>query len=498
MTIEINDHVSSDPHYSLSKKISRGAIWITGASFITRIMNVASAIILARLLIPSDFGLMAIAMSVITISQSTTQTGFESALIQRKGDADSYLDTAWTIELCKFFLLYLIIFITAPLIALFFNEIRAIAIVRLLGISLIFQGLKNIGVVYLRKHLDFQKQFILDIIPLFVYIVFVITLAFYLVNVWALVWANVAMNITLCILSYAIHPYRPRFQFNYLKAKSLFNFGKWIFASSIIVMVKNQGVTMFIGKYLGIQLLGYYNRANAFSTALFAQLNEVVWKVGFPAYSKIQHQDERFRSAFIKTFYLLTFIGFPMVGGLYVLSYDFVHIILTDKWIHIVPLIKILCLKAALGFTNTPASIALQAMGKPSVSTKASFLSMVVLILLIYPMSSLLGIVGSALAILFSVIIISPILWYKIIATLNLTILEFVKPILFSGLVSMLMIAFIITVKNIYIGDIQLLEFCFLSISGIIVYLMGSYIIDRYMGYGVYHIISERIYAFKK
>ena len=152
----------------LSKKVRKGVLWISISSLTTRVLNVISAIILARILLPEDFGLMAIALSIISFSQGTTQTGFETALIQKKNSVAELLDTAWTIELFKNLTLFLIIFLLAPKLAVFFNEPRAILILRTISLSIVFQGLRNIGVVYFRKNLDFKKQFYLEIFPLII------------------------------------------------------------------------------------------------------------------------------------------------------------------------------------------------------------------------------------------------------------------------------------------------------------------------------------------
>ncbi|MFH1634925.1 MAG: lipopolysaccharide biosynthesis protein, partial [Chloroflexota bacterium] len=344
MTGNLDAGLDTKTDSSLSRKVSKGALWVTAASISARALNLVSAIILARLLAPEDFGLMAIAMAIIAFSQGTTQTGFESALIQKQEKPEDFLDTAWTFELARYLILFLIIFLAAPLFASFFKEPRAVAILRVISLSLVFQGLRNIGVVYFRKNLDFHKQFVLEIVPVMANICVVIPLAFSLRNVWALVWASLTTSFATCCISYVMHQYRPRLDFNIKRAKNLFNFGKWILGASIIVMIRDQGMTMFVGKFLGIPILGFFNRAGVFSTMIFQQISEIVWKVGYPAYSQLQQHPERFKQAYLKTLRLLTFIGIPMAGGLFVLSYDFVHLFLTDKWLPVVPLMQLLCL----------------------------------------------------------------------------------------------------------------------------------------------------------
>ena len=476
-----------------SKKVSKGVFWVTGATICARGLNLVSAIILARILAPEDFGLMAIAMAIITFSQQMTETGFQSALIQKQDRPEDFLNTAWTFDLAKYLFLFLIIFLTAPLFATFFKEPRAVAILRVISLSLVFQGLRNIGVVYFRKDLDFHKQFVFEIIPLIANICVVIPLAFILRNVWALVWATLASSFVTSLISYIMHPFRPHLEFEFRKAKELFNFGKWILGSSLVNITKVEGITMFVGRFLGMSELGFYNRAGAFSASIFTQVNEIVWRVGYPAYSQLQVDSERFKNAYLKTLQLLTFFGIPMAGGLFILSRDFVHLFLTDKWLPIVPLIQILCLQAILNFINTPAGIAFQASGRPSIGTKLSAFGVMVLIIFIYPLCSQWGITGVVASLFLSVLIPSPIIWYMVIKLMRGTFGEFFKPILISLINTGIMVFIILVIKERILTHVNIAEFFGLIFVGIITYLGFAYFLGRVMNYEVYKLIMQRI-----
>lgn len=482
---------------SLSKKVTKGALWVTAARICARSLNVVSAIILARLLAPEDFGLMAIAMAIVAFSQGTTATGFESALIQKQDRPGDFLNTAWTFELTRCLILFSAIFLAAPLLASFFKEPRAMAMLRVVSLSLVFQGLRNIGVVYFRKNLDFKKQFILDTVPVIAYISVAIPLAFFLRNVWALVWGSVTLGMATCLISYVMHPYRPRLDFSIKRAGNLFNFGKWILGSSILLMIRQQGMTMFVGKFLGMPVLGFYNRASAFSAIIFQQVSSIVWKVGYPAYSQLQLDPDRFKQAYLKTLQLLTFIGIPMAGGLFVLSEDFVHLFLTDKWLPIVPLMRILCLQAILRFINTPASIAFQAIGIPSIGTKISALGVIILVIIVYPLSSIWGAAGAVTSLFLSELILSPVIWYMAIKVIKYTFLEFFKPVLISLINTGIMVCVIIVMKNLIVMQVSFTGFFGLIFVGMFVYATMTFIFDKCVDYGTYNLIKQRIAILK-
>ncbi len=498
MPIKLEDNPGLGASRSLSSKVSKGALWVTAAGISARSLNLVSAVILARLLAPEDFGLMAIAMSIIAFSQGSTQTGFESALIQKQDRPEEFLNTAWTFELSRYLIIFIIIFLAAPWMALFFNEPRAMVILRVISISIIFQGLRNIGVVYFRKNLDFHKQFVLEIAPMVVYISLVIPLAYILGNVWALIWASLANQIFSCALSYVMHSYRPRLEFNAIKAMELFKFGRWILGSSIIVMIREQGMNMFIAKFLGIPMLGFYNRAGTFSNMIFQQVSEIVWKVGYPAYSELHVNPVRYKKAYLKTLKLLTFIGIPMAGGLFVLSWDFVHLFLTDKWLPIVPLMQILCLQAIFNFINTPAGIAFQASGKPAIGTRISTFGVITLIISIYPLSSRWGLMGAAFALLLSVLVTSPIIWFKAIQLMKCSLQEFFKPIVLPVMNTVIMGLSIYALKLYFLHQVNVGVLFVLILFGITIYVLNVFLLDRFMNYGMMELIKDSIYVLKQ
>ena len=495
MTYKLDAGLNIKIDRSLSKKVREGALWMTAASICAKGLNIISAIILARLLAPEDFGLMAIAMAIITFSQGTTSTGFEAALIQKQDRPEDFLNTAWTFELARHLILFLIIFLAAPLFASFFNEPRAVAILRVIALSLVFQGLRNIGVVYFKKNLDFKKQFVMEIVPLIAYVCVVIPLAFSLGNVWALVSASLMTSLATCFISYVMHHYRPRLDFSIKRVGNLFNFGKWILGTSILVMIKQQGMTMFVGKFFGIPILGFYNRAGVFSSMIFQQVSEVVWKVGYPAYSQLQNNPERFKQAYLKTLQLLTFIGIPMAGGLFVLSRDFVHLFLTDKWLPIVPLMQILCLQAILNFINTPAGIVFPALGIPSINTKISTLGVIILVILVYPLSSRWGVAGVVASLLLSTLITSPIVWHMATKVIKCTFFESFKPVLISLINTGFMVCAIIVMKHFINVQISFSGFIGLVFLGMFFYAAIGFIFDKFVGYGIYRLISKIIYS---
>ncbi|MBW2000976.1 MAG: oligosaccharide flippase family protein, partial [Deltaproteobacteria bacterium] len=147
----------------LSKKVIRGGIWVFALRFTNRGLGFVRTIILARLLAPSDFGLLGIAMLAIAALETFSQTGFQAALIQKKENVESYLDTAWTVSAVRGIMLFFILFFCAPIVAQFFKSPQATLVIKVIAISTLISGFRNIGILFFQKELEFNKQFIYEL-----------------------------------------------------------------------------------------------------------------------------------------------------------------------------------------------------------------------------------------------------------------------------------------------------------------------------------------------
>ena len=145
---------------TLSQRVARGGIWVSSLRIIERVLGFARTLILARILSPEDFGLFGITLLALSTLQTFSVTGVDKALIQKKGDIRSYLDTAWTIQALRGLLLGVILFAISPLVATFFNEPRATSLIQVVALAVIIRDFKSIGVVFFQKDIEFHKEFI--------------------------------------------------------------------------------------------------------------------------------------------------------------------------------------------------------------------------------------------------------------------------------------------------------------------------------------------------
>jgi len=386
----------------LKQKAIRGGLWVFVARVVGRGFSFLRLIILARLLAPEDFGLMGIALLSLATLETFSETGFQQALIQKKQKIEGYLNVTWTFQILRGIILFSLLFLIAPYAANFFGTALAVPLIRLIGVSLLLNGFVNVGVVYFRKDLEFNKQFFYELGTTLIDFVVAVTVAFILRSAWALAFGFVAGILMRLIMSYLLHPWRPKFDFNLEKMKELFGFGRWVLGSSVLIFLTLQGDDIFVGRFLGVAALGFYQLAYKISNLPATEISEVVARVTFPTYSKIQDDLGRLRKVYSQVFRGVIFISIFVAGLIFVFATPFTKIFLGEKWLPMVPAMRILVLAGLLRSIAATTGSIFYAVGQPEIETRWQLVHLLVLVLSIYPLAIRWGISGVASAILIS------------------------------------------------------------------------------------------------
>ncbi len=452
----------------LKQKAIRGGFWVFVARIVSRAFSFLRLIILVRLLAPEDFGLMGIALLSLATLETFSETGFNQALIQKQKVGKRDLDTAWTISLIRGCVLFLILFLAAPFLAIFFNSPQSGLVVRLIAFGLLFNGLINSGIVFFQKEIDFKKQFFYQLSGDLTDFIVAVSLALLWRNVWALVLGFLAGTLVRMAFSYFIHPYRPRWRWDFQKTKMLFQFGKWIFLANLIIFFLTQGDDAFVGKFLGVAALGFYQVAYRFSNLPATEITHVVSRVTFPTYSKLQKDLSQLREAYLNTLSLVSFIALPLAIGLFVLAPEVVKILLGDKWLPIVPVLRILSLFGIIrAITGVGGSVIL-AVGKPQLIAYVTSIQLAMMIGLIYPFSMRWNIAGVSLVV-FLVSLISLPAQHLIIKQIELGWGKWLKTLGPPVVASVLMALALGTIKY-FLRTTSLASLLLLIFLGMIVY----------------------------
>ncbi len=323
----------------LGVKVAGGAAWMLGFRFLQRFIGLLSTVILARLLIPEDFGIVAMAMTVYALVEMLGEFGFDIALIQKQQADRRHYDTAWTFNVIYRSLGALALAAASPFIAAAFDEPRLEAVMYVIALVAFVQGLENIGIVAFRKELRFNLEFNFRIAKKVIAFVVTVTLAFVFRNYWALVLGILTSHLASTVLSYLMHPYRPRPSF--AATKELFNFSGWVFLNSLVRYAKRRGPDLLVGKLAGSAGLGVYKIAYELATLPTTELYAPIMRAVFPGFSKISHDTARLGNAYLATQAVVATVTLPAGIAIVVLAEPLVYLLLGTKWLATIPLIQI-------------------------------------------------------------------------------------------------------------------------------------------------------------
>jgi O-antigen/teichoic acid export membrane protein len=463
---------------SLSRRAVKSGFWIIFLRIFQQLFSLIRTVFLARILLPSDFGLLGIALLSTSLLETFSRTGFDRALIQKKENIQNYLNSAWTIMILRGLLLFIVLFSVAPLVATFFNTPQAKPILRVMSFSFLFQGFTNIGVVYFQKELEFNKQFFYRILGTIADFIVAVSAALVLRTVWALVFGILAGKLVQFTASYLLHPYRPRVQFDTSKVGELFNFGKWIFGSSVIIFFLTQGNDFFIGKFLGVAMLGFFQMACHIARIPATQITHVLSQVTFPTYSKLQDEKARLRETYLKVLKLTAFLAFPTAGLIFVFAPETASIILGEKWSPMIPALQILAVGGLIRSLGSTIGPVFQGIGKPEILTKFMLYQLGLFLALVYPFIHNWGIAGAALAAVVPGFLINFILSFKIVKALDCRLKQFYAALIHPFSATAVIILFTM-VSKIHFSPLSLFSFLLIGLLGILIYILITYLLNK-------------------
>jgi O-antigen/teichoic acid export membrane protein len=471
-------HTDSIHREGFAKKAVSGGFWSFSLRIANRLLTLIRTLVLARLLSPDDFGLFGIAMLALAAMENVSTTGFDQALIQKSGNIEHHLDTAWVVQIIRGLLLGLILYFGAPFIARFFDEPNAFMLMRVLGIGVFVAGLRNPGVVYFRKELDFRKDFIYEFSGAIADFGVAITAALILRNAWALVFGFLARSVLQVVASYIIQNYRPRFAIRKDSFRALFSFGMWVWVSGIIVFLVTQGDDVVVGKVLGVTALGFYQMAFKISNMSATEMTQTISRVAFPTYSKIKDDIDRLKSGFLRTLRLMMILSVPVMLLVIGLVEDFVGVFIGEKWQPIVLPAKILAISGLLRSIVSSCGPLFIALGKPKQDSYLNFMRLAVMAITVYPLTVSHGITGAAISALLGLVATLPYYFYRLSKDINVSLKEFTAvsgPSLVSGLGAVAVFSFLRT----YLPGATIAGVVFNGFFIVAIFVLALFTIDK-------------------
>ena len=457
-----------------NKSISSNVLWRFGERFSAQIVSFIVSIVLARLLLPEDYGVVAIVSVFIEIANAFVVYGLGNALIQKKDADDLDFSSVLFFNVCFSIVLYLVLFFVSPLVADFYDNDLLIIVIRVLSIRVVLVSINSVQQAYVSKKMEFKKFFWSTLIGTVASGVIGIVLAFSGFGVWALV-AQYLINAFLdtFILSFTIGWF-PKFVYSWKRVGHLLKFGWKILFEGVSNIVSGQIRNLIIGKVYTSGDLGQYTRAQQFPQIIMTNINTSIGAVLFPAMSFVQDEDQKVVALMRKSIRISSYILFPILFGMAAVASNMVTVLLTDKWLDCVPYLYIFCFTSIISIGMQSRHQALKAKGRSDVFMFEHIISRIlslVVLLLVYRISvlavALSGVIGTIILVLVTMYTSKKYTGYgykeQVADIAGLTIMSVVM------FVSSFLIGILININPI-------IELCIQIAVGIIVYLSFSMI----------------------
>jgi len=480
---------------SIAKKAVHGIAWVALSSTIVQVLNFITKIVLARLLAPEDFGLLAIGLLAINAFDLFNDIGLGAALIYKKDDPDhTAANTAFLVLPFAASFLFALSYLSAPYAALFFNNAAIDPILRILSLTFIISSFGTVPSKLLEKELEFKKKIIPDTVSRVGYAAVAIWLALAGYGVWSLVYGQIAYVLLVVVFTWIVSDWRPTFRFNKIILKELSGYGKLILGVNIVLFLIYNIDNAIVGRMIGMEALGFYTIAYMISNLPATQITHLVERVMFPVYSKMQDDRASLKRNYFKTLKYVSMLSVPAAFGIFVVAPDFVRIVLGEKWMPAVPVLQVLCFSGlARSISATTGSI-FQGTGRPDIFLKTSFLQLLTMVFLMFLLISRFGIIGVGLAVTIPVIAQSIIRLYLVnrIVDINLNELYVMMFQIFTGSIIMSISLFLLINRVFGMFHLQSFNILILSVlSGGIIYAITLCFMDRNIIREIKQIISN-------
>jgi O-antigen/teichoic acid export membrane protein len=354
-----------------------GSAWMIALRWAVRLIGVVSTVILARLLTPADFGVVAIAMIVVGLFEMLNMTGQGLAIIRHKNPTREHYDSAWTVSVVIGLFIATCILIAAPLTKVYFHEQRAIIVMQCLALRAVLAGMENIGTVDFRRDLRFDRFFVYQIVTKLLQFTVTVVLAVTLRTYWALVGGILIGQLARTIVSYIVHPFRPRISF--AKMGEIWSFSIWTFARGVAGYLQTQVDNIAIGGIAGATSMGRYTVAKDVASSPTTEITGPVIAALFPVMAKYRSDPAQLRTLYLRTMGWMAIITTSTGVGVMLVAQDMVSVILGSKWTSITPLMGWLALDVGVAALIGGTYTVLDVLGLPYIGARMQWIRFVLL-----------------------------------------------------------------------------------------------------------------------
>ena len=342
-----------------------GTLWVVGARWGIRAIGLVSTVVLARLLTPADFGVVALAMLVVGLIEIFNDTGLAIYIIRHPDPGRPHLDTVFTLQLIIGAVLALAIVLAAPFGAAFFRTPAIEPVIQLLALRSLLWGLENPGIILFRRDMAFHKDFQFMVATKLAAFVVTMAAALILRDYRALVAGILAGGVIATVQSYLMHPYRPRLSL--AEMRNAWGFSTWMLLVHILEFVNTRIDEILIGRTRTTTEMGYYNVGSDIAATPVQEVVYPMTRVWVPAFARLAHDQALLEQTYRWVIAAVAILAFSVSTGLALVAHDFALLVLGPAWLPAVPVIQVLALSAGMAAMTMPLGSVLGATGDPRV-----------------------------------------------------------------------------------------------------------------------------------
>lgn len=330
----------------MAGRLMVGGAWMVATRWVLRLLGLVNVVVLARLLTPGDFGIVAMAMAFVAIADAIMNLGAESAVIQMGEKGRKYYNAAWTLRIVQNLGLAAIISGLAFLAPAYYGDARVEAILHVVAFTVVVRAFENIGVTAIQQELRFSSTFWQQVISQVVAIAVTLTIAIAFRSYWALVLGSLARTAMTVLLSFTLFPYRPRFQFS--GWGRIWSFSQWYLVNNLGKTLLMRGMSLTLGRVAGPGVLGIYTMAAELAGTAAFEIAMPISRVLYTGMVRLRDDLERYRRAFLHALHGVALITAPICFGLAAISRELVLVALGENWAEAIDVMKLLALSGAL------------------------------------------------------------------------------------------------------------------------------------------------------
>lgn len=433
------------PNNSLKSKTISGLLWKFAERTSAQAIAFILSIILARLLSPSDYGVIAILLVFITIADVFVNAGFGNALIQKKDTDDLDFSSVFYCSFVFSIFVYIIVYFSAPIIAGFYNMPILESTLQVLALRIPIAAINSVQQAFVSRNMQFKKFFYSTLSGTGVSAIVGITLAYNGFGVWSLVWQYLSNALINTVVLFCVINWRPKLIFSFSRLKNLFNYGWKLLLSGLLDTGYSSLNSLLIGKFYTPSDLAFFDTGKKFPMVIVSNINTSISSVLFPALASEQDETEKVKAHTRKAIQISSYIMWPMMMGMAACADNIVSLVLTDKWLPAVPYLQIACITYGLWPIHTANLQAINAMGRSDIFLRLEIVKKVVgitalLISIQYGVLAiaLIGIITSIISSFMNAYPNGYLLKYKYLEQINDILPSFLLSILISGVIGVI------------------------------------------------------------